>query len=532
MLRAVVPLQHLMIEMTESRRIFWNIIATYGRSLYGLALGLLCGRWTLMALGETDYGLIGLVGGLTVFIAFFNSVLAGANARFYAFSVGAAKVAEDKSQALEECRRWFNTALSVHSVVPIALVVIGYPIGAYAIEHWLTIPADRVASCIWVFRFTCISCFMGMLNVPFSAMYGAKQYIAELTIYSFVTASFNVIFLHYMVTHPGVWLTKFAAWSCLLSIVPQIIICIRACMIFPECRIRLDYMWDWTRLKRLGYFSGWQLLGVFCAMLRTQGMTIVVNKFFGERMNAAQTIGNTVQGHCNTLAGAMQGAFIPVITQACGARDYQKMNRFVIRTGKFNVLLSMIFVVPLALELPEVMALWLKNPPDFAIGLCYCAMMFHLVDCCTTGHMVAINACGKIALYQIVVNLVSVMTIPLAILFGVTWRNVYVVMSAVIFVAALVSVVRIVFARFLTQTSAWAWIRGVFVPLSIAIAVSAGFGWLPHLVMDESFLRVCVTTAMCEVVFLPLTWFVLLSNEERRFMVEKFGPRIKKAFGR
>ena len=60
--------------MTENRRIFLNVIATYGRSIYGLILGLLCGRWALMALGEIDYGLYGLVGGLTVFIAFFKVI--------------------------------------------------------------------------------------------------------------------------------------------------------------------------------------------------------------------------------------------------------------------------------------------------------------------------------------------------------------------------------------------------------------------------------------------------------------------------
>ena len=37
--------------MSPNRRIFLNIIATYGRSLYALVIGLFCGRWTLMALG-------------------------------------------------------------------------------------------------------------------------------------------------------------------------------------------------------------------------------------------------------------------------------------------------------------------------------------------------------------------------------------------------------------------------------------------------------------------------------------------------
>ena len=35
--------------MTPNRRIFLNIVATYGRSLYALVIGLFCGWRTLMA---------------------------------------------------------------------------------------------------------------------------------------------------------------------------------------------------------------------------------------------------------------------------------------------------------------------------------------------------------------------------------------------------------------------------------------------------------------------------------------------------
>ena len=44
--------------MTANRRIFLNIVATYGRSLYALVIGLFCGRWTLTTLGEMDCGLM------------------------------------------------------------------------------------------------------------------------------------------------------------------------------------------------------------------------------------------------------------------------------------------------------------------------------------------------------------------------------------------------------------------------------------------------------------------------------------------
>lgn len=54
------------LNMSPNCRIFLNIIATYGRSLYALVCGLFISRWVLAAFGKTDFGLYGLVGGMTV----------------------------------------------------------------------------------------------------------------------------------------------------------------------------------------------------------------------------------------------------------------------------------------------------------------------------------------------------------------------------------------------------------------------------------------------------------------------------------
>ena len=48
--------------MSPNRRIFLNIIASYGRSLFPITCGLFSTRWVFMALGETDLGLYGVVG--------------------------------------------------------------------------------------------------------------------------------------------------------------------------------------------------------------------------------------------------------------------------------------------------------------------------------------------------------------------------------------------------------------------------------------------------------------------------------------
>lgn len=78
--------------MTANRRIFLNIVSTYGRSLYAMVLGIFTARWVLEALGGTDFGLYGVIGGFAAFIVFFNDILASAISRYFAFYIGRAKL--------------------------------------------------------------------------------------------------------------------------------------------------------------------------------------------------------------------------------------------------------------------------------------------------------------------------------------------------------------------------------------------------------------------------------------------------------
>lgn len=513
--------------MTENKRIALNIVATYGRSLFALLCGLFTSRWVLMALGQSDYGLYGVVGGLTAFIAFFNGLMAGAVGRFYAFSVGQAKVAGTQGEGLEVCRQWFNTAVLIHTVVPLSLIIIGYPVGMWAVESFLTIPPERVEACRWVFRFVCISCFVGMVNVPFQAMYTAKQYIAELTIYSFATTTLNVGFLYFMVTHPGDWLARYALWTCLLSVVPQLLICLRALRVFPECRFNRANLWDWGRTKALANYAGWQFFGCLGAMLRGQGIAILINKYFGPVANASMTIAGTVSHQSDTLAGSMIGSFSPAITNARGANDWEKMRRMAYRTCKIGTLLTLLFALPLALELPEVLRLWLKEPPEYAAGLCWAILTMIVVDKTAVGHMLAVNANGRMAKYQMVLGTTLILTLPLAWLFVALGWGVYTVGWAMVLTMMGCAWGRVWFARKLVGMSARYWLFHIFLPLVLLTVLSGSVGLLPQLFLAPSFGRVCLTTAVTEGVLLPMAWFLLLDREERAFLLRRL-PVLKR----
>lgn len=508
--------------MTQNRRILLNVAASYGRSLFGIACGLFSTRWVLMALGKTDLGLYGVVGGLALFVTFFNIQFSLAISRYFAYSIGQAKASEDKIAGLEECRRWFNIAVSIHTVLPLILVAIGYPIGSYAITHnWLVIPPDRVEACVWVWRFTCFSSLIGMMNVPFQGMYTAKQYIAELTVYNIVQTAVRTGFIYFMVVHPGDWLARYACGMMVISVIPSIVICFRAVQIFPECRIVRRYLWNMARFKSVVSYVTWQIFGSGGYVLRNSGVAILVNKMLGPTVNAAMSIGNTLSAETAVLTGAMNGAFAPVITSACGAKDLNYMRKMAFRSCKFGLILTLVFALPLAIEMNEVLRLWLKEPPPFTSELCLCLLACVVIEKATMGHMMAVNASGVIAKFQCAHGFCLMLALPVGAIALLVVQSVWSVGLSLVGTMILTALCDVWIARYAVGMSASLWIKAVVSPIGLLSVVSITVGFLPSMLLAASFIRILVTTAVTLLVFCPLVWMVVLTQDERQFLRQK-----------
>ena len=505
--------------MTANKRIFLNVVTTYGRSLYALVIGLFCGRWTLMSLGETDYGLFGLVGGLAAFVVYLSNLFSSSIGRYFALSVGLQH--KDPQKGIEQGRMWFTTAVMIHTIFPTIIALIGYPIGSWTISSFLVMPPDRVDACIWVWRCVCVSCYLGLVSTPLNAMYGAHQYIAEVTVYSFVTTSLNALFLYYMVTHPGVWLVKFAIWQCLLNITPNVVIAIRAYFLFPECRFVPKYMFNIGNFKKLCGFALWTSIGSLGAVLRAQGIAVLVNKYFGPRVNAGVAVGSSLSGQCNMLSGSLIGAFSPAIYNAWGECNYESARKLAFRVCKYGTLLILIFALPLALEVDEVLRLWLKHPPRYASELCLFVMSMNVIDKMAVGHMICVNANGNIARYQSFLGTSLLMTLPLAWILVALGFGVYSIGWAMVATMLFCAGGRVIFARRLVFMSARYWALHVFAPLMLVIVAGLLVGLIPRLWMGPSFLRVCLTTALIEAVVAALAWAFVMDSEERDFIVNR-----------
>ena len=476
-----------------------------------------------MALGEVDYGLVGLIGGLTGFVAFVNGLLSMSVMRFYAVAVGASHKVGNEVDGLEDCRKWFNTALLIHTVIPIVLIVIGYPLGAWAVRNFLMIPSCRIDLCVWVWRFTCLACFVGMVNVPFAAMYQAKQEIVELTIYGFAKTTLNAIVLYYMINHPDVWIAKYAFWQSISAVVPALIILVRAIFKYPECRFRIHYLWNVERMKQIALFAGARFWGAMTRLTGVQGRAILVNKYLGPAYNASISVGSAVASHASTLSSSLSGAFWPAIANKAGEGDVEGVKTLMFRTCRLSTFMILIFVVPLLLEAHEVMRLWLKEPPVLAAEICMSILVGMTLSRMSEGYWMAIMGIGhRIAYYSFVVGWAEV--IGLATCWGMfifgfgMWSVIVGIIVSNVFIACF----RAFLGWQIDGISIRHWILHVIIPIGVLTIFGLGAGLLTRLTLPASFLRVCLTTLCCELVLIPSAWFLLLDAGEKAFIMAKF----------
>ena len=510
--------------MTSSQRIVINTLATYGRSVFAMALGLFSSRWVLQALGEVDYGLMGVVGAVIVFITFLNGVSSGACTRFFAYSIGKGDP--------EEMNRWFNTALSIHTILPAVLIVVGYPIGVWLIHHFFNIPSERLNTALWVFRFSLVSAFTGMCFTPYMGMFTAKQRIYEMSVWG-ILQSLCMFTLAYVLT-----LYKGDCWLLysggMVGIMVLLGFCqvLRARHLFSECRIHFSKWWDRQKLTQLFSFVGWQLFGAAGWLFRNNGAAILLNKYFSPsifpNVNAAYGIGVNVSSQTQALAGAMLGAFMPEITASEGRGNRTLMLIQVNRASKLGALLVLVFAIPLMLEIDYVLVLWLKKPPELARIFCVLILAQFLIDKLTIGLGVAVNAVGRIAFFQVVLCSSLILTISIAWLLLALGFGAVSIGWSFILTMTLVAFTRIFFAKYITGLSPLIWGREVLLPCVIVAFTGIGTGLgIQVCFNDASFVRLVAVGGGAFVSMMVLGWFIVLNMAERQFVLRHLKYRFR-----
>ena len=142
-------------------RIARNTLMLYVRMLFLMLIGLYTSRVVLSALGEDDFGIYGVVGGVVAMFTIISGSLSAAITRFITFEMG--KGSEGRLPAV------FSSAVTIQLVLAAVVLAVAEPSGIWFIENRMNIPPDRLHAAHWVFQFSLLTFVINIISVPYNA---------------------------------------------------------------------------------------------------------------------------------------------------------------------------------------------------------------------------------------------------------------------------------------------------------------------------------------------------------------------------
>ena len=124
-----------------------NSIIVYARLFITTVIGVFISRFVLQALGASDYGLYGVVGGLVSLFAVISGSMSATTIRFLNIELG--KEGGDPNKVFNLCR-------VTHILFAVLVLVLAESIGMFYILKYLNVAPDKLGDAIVVFQVSTI----------------------------------------------------------------------------------------------------------------------------------------------------------------------------------------------------------------------------------------------------------------------------------------------------------------------------------------------------------------------------------------
>lgn len=464
----------------NTKRIAKNTVYLYGRMLFSMFVSLYTSRVILNALGEEDYGVYSVVGGFVAMFSLMSSALSSSISRFMTYELGSGNMNKLKSV--------FSTSILIQGALSVIVILAAETVGFWFVNYNMVIPPERLVAANWVFQASILSFVLGLFSSPFHAAIVAHE---KMDIYAYIGIFQTLIGLGIVIIIANLpySLDRMITYSLLIVGVGILVQCFYFGYChknFEECRQRPRF--DKTTWKEMSGFAGWNGIGCAAGILKDQGVNILLNLFFGPIVNAARAISCSVSGAIGSFTSNFLVAVSPQITKSYAANDRGYALQLVARGSRFGYYITMILAIPVILEAPFMLTLWLKEFPANAVIFVRLVLFNSLIEVLSTTLITLQVATGKIRNYQLAVGGLLLMNFPVSWIVlkcGCPPYSVFIV-ATVIGVGCLL--LRLAFLRKMVGLSMRKYLRdvvgnvcittiaAVIVPLLINILYPSGFG--------------------------------------------------------
>lgn len=491
----------------SAQRVIKNTIWLYVRMAASILVNIFTTRILLQALGASDYGLYNVVGGAITMLGFLTASMSTATQRFISYTLGEGDV--------EKLKSIFNNTLCVHYGIAGLSAFILIAASFVWFNGVLNIPEGReiVAICVYgclvfstIFSITIVP-YDGVLNahenMRFYSLIGIIDVFVKLAIAVVVYfATLDQLLLYAVLIALEAWALRFATKH----------YCRRH---YDECRQQqLRKYFNRQTIKQLTSFAGWNMFNTATLMFSIYGISLIINYFFGVKLNAALGVAAQLSGVLMGLSGNMIKAITPVLVKKEGEHQRGNMLRITFIGCKYSFMLFSFLCIPIIFYMSQVLELWLKDVPEWTSVFCILMLVSTLVDQVTIFLYQSLQAQGDIKEYCVTKGIVNLLPIAASIImFSLhQFPPYWVLVNLIIGKGILGGITNLYYCKRNISLSYWNFTTKVVSRCITVTLCSVIVGLLLRSVNMHWFFELCLFVIFS----IPVYWFFGMNHEERQ----------------
>lgn len=444
----------------NNKRIAKNTLLLYLRTFITLLISLYSSRLVLIALGVEDFGIYNVVGGVVGMFALLSGSMTAATQRFIAYELG-------KKDG--DSNRMFSATMTIHLFIVVVIIVLAETLGLWFVNEKLVITPERMEATNWVYQFSIFTFAVNIVSIPYNGLIIAHERMDAFAIISILEAFLKLGAIIFLSNSTYDRLIVYAMLMFVVALVIRFIYGVFCKKVFEDSKYK--FFKDKQIYKTILSFTGWNFFGSSSGVLANQGLNILINLFFGVVPNSARGIASQVDNALQNFVSNFTMALNPQITKAYATNNMDYVTTLVNQGGKFCFFLFLIGAAPIIVCAPDILRLWLRIVPEYAVSFVRLSLIYILVQTWVQTLYILMLATGKIKKYQIIVGGTSLLSFPLTWLcyeIGCPVESCYYVLIGVGLVCL---VLRLILLKDMAHLDPLCYFKSVIVP-SLSVVVS------------------------------------------------------------
>lgn len=499
-------------------RIVLNTIIIYAQRFSTAALALITTPLLLKVLGTEDFGVYTLTIGFVATLTFFTWSLSSSTQRYIAVTLG--------EKNFDKLSRILSSSFLIHLIYGLLIFGIIQVINMYFVNDVLEIPDERQDSIHYILGFVAGISFFNIVAIPFIGSLRATEDFRSIAVIGVTESTLKLVMAFLLLVVSGDKLIWFSGLMFLVALMSFLAYFFRAIKAKNSIYTKISKP-DFSLIKEMLAFVSWSLLGALAIMSRNQGVTVMINIFFGVIANAAYGVALQINNAINILSQGVTGSMAPVLMKAAGEKNYDKMLYMMRTMAKLSFFSISIFSIPIMFEMAYIFELWLPETPEGSVIYSRLIIVLVLVVILSSGMQNVFIAIGKVKAYNIYVSIVLVFNLPIAyVLFKLGFASYFIIIVGIVLEIVTLNIRLLLLKKYLGYkiSTYFSEIGQIILPT----VVVAGLLFLVDYIYMPKFVHLLVSFAISFIVSPILIYKFSMDSFQKQYvlnMISKFKPK-------